>query len=94
VSVASIASCENHPAREAIGVCVQCRTRVCSECATKVEGINYCVRCLTGLAAQGGRTLSVARTGSRLSVYVSGTLYVGLLSAGVWLLLQVMLPGG
>jgi hypothetical protein len=94
VSVASIASCENHPAREAIGVCVQCRTRVCSECATKVEGINYCVRCLSGLAAQGGRTVGSRRSATRTSVYVSGSLYVSALCVGMWLLLQVMLPGG
>lgn len=94
MSVASIASCENHPAREAIGVCVQCRTRVCSECATKVEGINYCVRCLSGLAAQGGRARAARGSASRASVYITGSLYVGVLCVGMWLLLQVMLPGG
>jgi hypothetical protein len=94
VSIASIASCENHPAREAIGVCVQCRTRVCSECSTKVDGINYCVRCLSGLAAQGGRTLGVRRAQTRGAAWLAASAYFGLLSAGTWLLLQVMLPGG
>lgn len=94
MSIASIASCENHPAREAIGICVQCRTRVCSECSTKVEGINYCVRCLSGLAAQGGRTPGVRRKGSSGSAYFAASVYFGLLSVGMWLLLQVMLPGG
>jgi hypothetical protein len=94
VSIASIASCENHPAREAIGVCVQCRTRVCSECSTKVDGINYCVRCLSGLAAQGGRSAAVRRAPSRLAAWVSASAYLSLLWAGTWLLLQVILPGG
>ncbi|HMI94294.1 MAG TPA: B-box zinc finger protein [Polyangiales bacterium] len=94
MSIASIASCENHPAREAIGVCVQCRTRVCSECSTKVDGINYCVRCLSGLAAQGGRNPGVRRAPTRAAAWVSACAYFGLLFAGTWLLLQVMLPGG
>jgi hypothetical protein len=42
--------CANHPRREAIGICVRCRTRVCGECTTKVDGINYCVSCLATLA--------------------------------------------
>jgi hypothetical protein len=94
VSIASIASCENHPAREAIGVCVQCRTRVCSECSTKVDGINYCTRCLAGLAAEGGRTPGVRRAPSRAVAWAAASAYFGLLSAALWLLLQVMLPGG
>lgn len=44
------AACQNHFDREAIGVCVKCRGRVCSECVTKVDGINYCVTCLSRLA--------------------------------------------
>ena len=94
MSIASIASCENHPAREAIGVCVQCRTRVCSECSTKVDGINYCVRCLSGLAAEGGRTTGVRRAPTKMAAWVSAGVYFSLLSAGMWLLLQVILPGG
>ena len=47
-----IAACPNHPTREAIGICVRCRSRLCSECATKVDGINYCVGCLGALASR------------------------------------------
>ena len=43
-------ACANHPRREAIGICVRCRTQVCGECTTKVDGINYCVTCLAQLA--------------------------------------------
>ena len=35
-------------------------TRVCSECSTKVEGINHCVTCLAGLAREGGRKVGAA----------------------------------
>ena len=47
-----IAACPNHPTREAIGICVRCRGRLCSECATKVDGINYCAACLGALASR------------------------------------------
>ncbi len=38
--------CLNHPERDAIGICVKCRKYVCVECATKIEGVNYCADCL------------------------------------------------
>jgi hypothetical protein len=46
----AVAACQNHLDREAIGVCVKCRSRICSECVTKVDGINYCVTCYSRLA--------------------------------------------
>lgn len=39
--------CRNHPERPATGICVACRTSICGECVTKVQGINYCSACLT-----------------------------------------------
>jgi hypothetical protein len=91
---ASVAVCENHLQREAIGVCVQCRRRVCSECSTKVEGINYCVACLSGLAREGGRRVG-ARTQERAgAAYFGAGTYLVLLTAAMWALLQVLLPGG
>ncbi|MBK8170348.1 MAG: hypothetical protein IPK60_08370 [Sandaracinaceae bacterium] len=50
MNVFSAAACQNHPGREALGICVRCRAQVCSECVTKVDGINYCVNCLAALA--------------------------------------------
>jgi len=38
--------CLNHPERDAVGVCVKCRKYVCAECATRIEGVNYCADCL------------------------------------------------
>lgn len=39
-------TCANHPERDAVGVCVQCRKYVCLECTTRIEGVNYCADCL------------------------------------------------
>jgi hypothetical protein len=52
------AVCQNHLDREAIGVCIKCRSRICSECVTKVDGINYCVTCLSTLAGHGRKERS------------------------------------
>ena len=91
---AAIAVCENHLQREAIGVCVECRRRVCSECSTKVEGINPCVTCLAGLAREGGRKVGATGPSRASSAYAAASGYLVLLTAGVWLLLEFLLPGG
>jgi hypothetical protein len=89
-----VAACENHLQREAIGVCVQCRRRVCSECSTKVEGINYCVACLSGLAREGGRKVGARTQASPRMAYAAAAGYLVLLTSATWLLLQTLLPGG
>ena len=38
--------CSNHPEREGVGICVSCRSVVCVECSTRVDRMNYCIRCL------------------------------------------------
>ena len=38
--------CGNHPDREGVGICVSCRSVVCVECSTKIDRMNYCIRCL------------------------------------------------
>lgn len=92
-----VAGCENHPTREAIGLCVACRRRVCGECATKIEGINYCVSCLSGLAAEGGRSVSGRGAGSWSAssrmVHVVVALQTIVLSLALFGLLQLLLPG-
>jgi hypothetical protein len=86
-----IAACPNHPQREAIGICVRCRSRVCSECATKVDGINYCVGCLTTLVAAQARSTRVRPGWS--TAYVSAAAYFAVLSTLVWALLEVAFFG-
>lgn len=86
----SAAACANHPARDAIGVCVKCRTRVCAECSTKVDGINHCVACLAKMAHQDA---APAPTGTARGGVALAVLGVLLLSSLTWLLLEVALPG-
>ncbi len=89
-----VAACANHPQREAIGICVRCRTRVCSECSTKVDGINYCVSCLAGLAVSSHAAARREQAASSGSAYVSAGVYFVVLSALLWVFLQVTLPEG
>ena len=38
--------CYEHPDRPGLGICVECRKVICSECTTQFEGINRCAACL------------------------------------------------
>ena len=38
--------CNDHPDRPGLGICVECRKVICSECTTQFEGINRCAQCL------------------------------------------------
>lgn len=89
------AACRNHPEREAIGICVKCRTRVCSECVTKVDGINYCVACLAKLA--GADTADARRDAaphSRALAVMAAAGFFVVLTLAAWALVEVALPGG
>jgi hypothetical protein len=72
-------------------VCVRCRTRVCSECATKVDGINYCVACLAGLAVDSGARAAESRKAGLAGA--TAALYFVTLSVLLWGFLELMLPG-
>lgn len=91
---AAAAACQNHPEREAIGICVKCRTRVCSECVTKVDGINYCVGCLSWLAEAGSeKQKQEARpTSPALAAFSAFGLFVVLLLM-TWALVEAAMPG-
>jgi hypothetical protein len=47
-----MAVCYFHPDRPGVGVCVRCRTVICSACCTRLDGINHCHRCLSKLGAR------------------------------------------
>ena len=38
--------CHYHPERPGLGICVECRNVICTECTTQFEGINRCAQCL------------------------------------------------
>jgi hypothetical protein len=90
-SMIALAACVNHPEREALGVCVRCRTRVCTECVTKVDGINHCVTCLAIMAVETTRASTIV--GRERFVVTRLAIGVLCLVALSWVLLDIMLPG-
>jgi hypothetical protein len=86
------AACAFHGEREALGVCVACRARVCAECTTKVEGINYCVRCLAQRARAEASPAQDKPAPSATAVGVSALLWTALLALAVWALLELAFP--
>lgn len=92
--VAVAAPCRNHPSREAIGICVRCRGRICGECATKIDGINHCVTCLAAAAGAGesNEPTPVRSAGTGASVAIAAG-YAVVLGALLWATLEVLMPG-
>jgi hypothetical protein len=74
-----------------MGVCVRCRTSICSECVTKVDGINYCVACLSHLADEDHRPSRPAV--SRSSGLPSAVLLFVVLVLLTWVMVEVAMPG-
>ena len=56
------ANCTNHHGRPGAGICVRCRRTYCSECVTKIGGVNLCPGCLETerdeQAAEAGRGMA------------------------------------
>ena len=70
---------------------MRCKARVCGECTTKIDGINHCVDCL---AVLGGKASKPEERVAGQGVHrIAGILWFGFLSALVWMLLEVALPG-
>ena len=92
---ARAAACQNHLDREAIGICVECRARICSECVTKVDGINYCVSCYARLADRGARRAREdGKPIPRWVALLAAAALLGLATLMTWGLLEAALPGG
>jgi hypothetical protein len=45
-----MASCQYHPDRAGVGLCMRCRAVICAACCTRVDGVNHCHACLDALA--------------------------------------------
>lgn len=82
------AVCANHPQREASGICVACRTQVCSECSTKVDGINYCVACLGRLGPGQSRVAEASPQLSATSASIWLAMSFATLVLATWALLE------
>ncbi|MCB9592227.1 MAG: hypothetical protein H6719_05805 [Sandaracinaceae bacterium] len=95
MTVPAAAACQNHFDREAIGICVECRARICSECVTKVDGINYCVACYARLADRGAvRRTEEAKATHPAVAYLAAAGLLLFTTLATWGLLQVAFPGG
>lgn len=95
MSVPSSAACQNHTHREAIGVCVECRAQICSECVTKVDGINHCVGCYARLADRGGAKRRREETASHPAIaYLAAGALLLTMTLMTWGLLVAAFPGG
>ncbi len=62
--------CHYHPERAGLGICVECRNVICTECTTQFEGINRCAQCLGARLAK-ARTLIVRKDWSVGSVLLA-----------------------
>lgn len=90
----AIVACANHEGREAIGVCVRCRRRVCSECTTKIDGINHCVGCFAELAKEHARPAHASTVDGAWRRSVAAAVGFGVAVVLAWGVLELLLPGG
>ena len=68
--------CFYHPDRSGIGICVECRNVICTECTTQFEGINRCAKCLT-------KKLAASRQAIERNDWSPGTIVLALFSAAM-----------
>ena len=85
------ATCTRHPLREAVGVCVVCSQSLCSDCITKLDGINHCQACLAKLSQQAEAQPRTRRREIPEILALTGGFAV--LSLLAWAMLEVMMPG-
>ncbi len=90
----ALVACANHADREAIGICVKCRKRVCGECTTKVDGINHCVSCFAELVEAHADEKPVAKAEHPAAAFVWATLGIAIAVLVAWGVLELGLPGG
>lgn len=84
------ALCSQHLAREAVGICVRCRAAMCSDCITKIDGINHCRACLEELTRAAPER---AQARSLLPPPVALGMGLLTLSALMYLMIEVLMPG-
>jgi hypothetical protein len=93
-SAAPAVPCLHHVQRDAIGICVGCGARLCSECITKIEGINYCAECLPKLEAEEGSAQRAASAPISGLGRAASAIALGLwLTALSWAYLELAFPG-
>jgi hypothetical protein len=75
--IAGSGRCFYHPDRSGIGICVECRNVICTECTTQFEGINRCANCLA-------RRLAAAKVLVERNDWSAGPIALALMS--LWLI--------
>ena len=65
---------------------------MCSDCVTKIDGINHCRRCLESLVAARQAATSIRPT-RRIPDWLVLSFGMGLLSGLSWLTIEVLMPG-
>jgi hypothetical protein len=93
VPIDAPAACIHHPDREAMGICVRCRVRYCSECITKLDGVNFCAGCLGAMASAGAPSDDASRELGWLGRSARAALFFVLLSALAWVMVEAVFPG-
>lgn len=73
-------------------MCVECRARICTECVTKVDGINHCVACYVKVADRQARVRPDARDPGAASAGLAAAAWLATLSLALWMLLEVSFP--
>jgi len=68
--------CHYHPDRPGLGICVECRNVICTECTTQFEGINRCATCLA-------KRLKKSRAVTERKDWSAGSVLLGLCSFGL-----------
>jgi len=72
--IAGSGRCFYHPDRSGIGICVECKRVICTECTTQFEGINRCAKCLAAKLAAAKKLVDRNDWGA-------GSLFLALVSA-------------
>ena len=70
-------TCDFHPERAAVGVCMRCRAAICAGCCTRVDEVNHCHACLKDLAARPVRTPAGSGFGAAFLLALIGLLFFG-----------------
>ena len=85
------AICTHHALRDAVGVCVRCGDALCSDCITKIDGVNHCKTCLETLGA--AQNVEAPERLRGVSDFVALSFGMTLLSVLAWVMLEVLMPG-
>ena len=80
--------CAAHPGSPAVGLCVACGRGVCPSCSTRLQGRNFCIRCLEEVS-----TAETSDDALSSGAGLRGLLVVTVLSSGIVALVGVSALG-